>query len=101
MKTNVADTSIETYYEHLLPSGKLATQQSRGAAWFLSQTEPRTIREMGESLGWEMGTASRVCNSLSTARVILQTGTKQNIHGCPVKAFMHAAVLPKIQHGAA
>lgn len=90
MKTNASPTSIDSYYNHIVPSGKIGAQGLKVSKWFLDQKEPRTIREAGEALELEMGSVSRACNGLVAAKVLVQVGTKLNVHGTHVKALMHS-----------
>ena len=90
MKTNASKTSIDSYYNHVVPSGKVKDQGLKVSKWFLDQKEPRTIREAGEALGLEQGSVSRACNGLVAARVLVQVGEKKNIHGTNVKALVHS-----------
>lgn len=77
MKTNVADSSIETYYEHLVATGELSRRQQQvlqimsalGGGWMSRrQISDASFRIVGEHL--ENGNVSGRVNALVAAKLV-------------------------------
>lgn len=88
MKTNVADSSVETYYEHLVATGELSCRQRQvlqimvalGGGWVSRrQISDASFRIVGEHL--ENGNVSGRVNALVTAGLV---ETDPSITACPI-----------------
>ena len=95
MKTNVAETSIDCYYNRGV---QLTIKDHCGkiAAFMLNQSQPMTRREIGKALGLESNQYSGRCNQLIAAKVLAVCGEKVcSYSGKRVEALIHSCNLDK------
>lgn len=95
MKTNVTETSLDAYYNHVAGQVQSKFHEAIGN-YMIMQMRPLTRREIGQALKLDSNQYSARCNELIAAKVMMVVGEKKcSISGRNVEALMHSANVVK------